>query len=86
MKDDRTYIPLRAVGESMGAEVLWDAETECAYVNFTEDDAIAKLVKDISPVLLPLSETTQEIPALFRTITSILRTVPVLYIKATAIF
>ena len=54
MKDDRTYIPLRAVGESMGAEVLWDAETECAYVNFTEDDAIAKLVEDISPSVVAI--------------------------------
>ena len=54
MKNDRTYIPLRAVSESMGAEVLWDAETECAYVNFTEDDQIAKLVEDISPSVVAI--------------------------------
>ena len=54
MKNDRTYIPLRAVSESMGAEVLWDAETECAYVNFTEDDQIAKLVENVSPSVVAI--------------------------------
>ncbi len=54
MKNDRTYIPLRAVSESMGAEVLWDAETECAYVNFTEDDQITKLVEEISPSVVAI--------------------------------
>ena len=47
--NDRTYIPLRAVSEAMGAEVLWDDANQCAYVNFSEEDAIAKLVEDVSP-------------------------------------
>lgn len=29
----RTYIPLRAAAESMGAEVIWDNNTSTAYIN-----------------------------------------------------
>lgn len=64
MKDGRTYIPLRAVSESMGAEVIWDPETECAYVNFTEDDAIAKLVEDISPSVVAIIGNSNDSSAL----------------------
>lgn len=49
IQDGSTYIPLRAVSEAMGAEVEWDAKTRSAYVSFTEDDAIAQLVADVSP-------------------------------------
>lgn len=48
LSNDRTYIPLRAVGEAMGAEVLWDDASKSAYITFTEDDAIAKIVEDVS--------------------------------------
>lgn len=44
-----TYIPLRAVAESMGAEVEWDGASMSAFVSFGEDDAVAKLVEDLSP-------------------------------------
>lgn len=54
IKDGSTYIPLRAVSESMGAEVQWDAKTRSAYVSFTEDDAIAQIVSDISPSVVTI--------------------------------
>ena len=49
LENDRIYIPLRAVGESMGASVSWDAGTKSAFITFTEDDAIAKIVENASP-------------------------------------
>jgi len=54
LQNDRTYIPLRAVSEAMGAEVSWDGQSRSAYVSFTEDDAIAQLVSDISPSVVTI--------------------------------
>ena len=54
IQDGSTYIPLRAVSETMGAEVTWDAKTRSAYVSFTEDDAIAQLVEDVSPSVVTI--------------------------------
>ncbi|MCX7715455.1 MAG: trypsin-like peptidase domain-containing protein [Clostridia bacterium] len=48
LKDDKTYIPLRAVSEAMGAEVSWDSERNAAYVSFSEDESTPKLIKDVS--------------------------------------
>ena len=39
MHNDRTYIPLRAVSEALGANVAWDAAANSAFVSFNEDDA-----------------------------------------------
>ena len=54
LENDRTYIPLRAVGESMGASVSWDDGTKSAYITFTEDDAIAKIVENTSPSVVTI--------------------------------
>ncbi len=54
LENDRTYIPLRAVGESMGASVNWDADSRSAYITFTEDDAIAKIVENTSPCVVTI--------------------------------
>ena len=54
MSNDRTYIPLRAVGEAMGATVQWDESTNSAFITFTEDDAIAKIVSDVSPSVVTI--------------------------------
>lgn len=54
IKDDLTYIPLRAVSEAMGAEVSWDGDQYSAYVNFTEDDQIARIVEDVSPSVVAI--------------------------------
>lgn len=51
---DRTYVPLRVVSETMGATVDWDASSSSAYVTFTEDDAIARIVSDISPCVVTI--------------------------------
>ncbi len=54
LQDGRTYVPLRAVSESLGAQVDWDQETFSAHINFTEDDTIAKIVEDVSPSVVTI--------------------------------
>lgn len=52
--NDRTYVPIRAVSEAMGADVKWDDVSRSAYITFTEDDAIAKIVSDVSPSVVAI--------------------------------
>lgn len=54
LSNDRTYISLRAVSEAMGAEVSWDDATKSAYVSFSEDDAVAQIVADVSPSVVAI--------------------------------
>ncbi|MBE6705040.1 MAG: trypsin-like serine protease [Ruminococcaceae bacterium] len=54
MKDDRIYVPLRAVNESLGAEVSWDGDARVAYVDFTEEDQTAMLVEEVSPCVVAI--------------------------------
>ncbi len=54
LQNDRTYVPLRAVSEAMGAQVSWDGDTQSAYVNFSEDDALPKLIEDVSPSVVAI--------------------------------
>ena len=56
------YLPLRAIGEAVGARVLWDKESETAII--TEGG---------SDVLLPVNEKTEAQPGL-RTIKNLLKT------------
>ena len=42
--NDRVYVPLRAVSESMGAEVTWDNATRSAYVEQKEESAVINTV------------------------------------------
>ena len=52
--NDYTYVPLRAVSEALGAVVNWDAATQSAYITFSEDDAVAKIVSDVSPSVVTI--------------------------------
>lgn len=54
LKNDQTYIPLRAVSESLGAKVIWDETTSSAYISFSEDDMIAKVVENTSPSVVTI--------------------------------
>lgn len=54
MKDNLTYIPLRAVSEALGADVVWNGEANSAYITFAEDDAIAQIVANISPSVVTI--------------------------------
>ncbi len=54
MQDDRTYVPVRALCEAMGATVSWDDASNSAFVTFTEEDAISKIVSDISPSVVTI--------------------------------
>ncbi|MBQ6530156.1 MAG: copper amine oxidase N-terminal domain-containing protein, partial [Clostridia bacterium] len=31
--NERTYVPLRYIGESLGKEVIWDGDTSTIYIN-----------------------------------------------------
>ena len=52
--NDRTYVPLRAVSEATGAEVSWDEKSRSAFVNFSEDGTVAKLVEQVSPSVVTI--------------------------------
>ena len=54
LEDGTTYIPLRAVSEAMGADVVWDGASRSVFVSFTEDDALAKLVEDVGPSVVSI--------------------------------
>lgn len=46
--NDRVYVPLRAVSESMGARVSWDNNTRSAIVEQTEDDVVINTIAKAS--------------------------------------
>ncbi|MBE7012980.1 MAG: trypsin-like serine protease [Ruminococcaceae bacterium] len=48
VKDGSSYMPLRAVGEALGAQVQWDDESRSVFITLSEDDAVAKVVADVS--------------------------------------
>lgn len=54
LNGDLTFVPLRAVSEALGAKVEWDGNTNSAYVTFTEEDVIARIVEDVSPSVVTI--------------------------------
>lgn len=57
--DDRIYVPLRAVAESMGADVDWSDSEYAAFIEMSEDDKVTKVVEDISPSVVALAGSYQ---------------------------
>lgn len=53
MINDRTYVPLRAVFETAGADVSWNEETQTAAVNIpgsiSDDNLIPEVIAQVSP-------------------------------------
>lgn len=51
--DDKTYVPLRGVFETVGADVSWDEETQTAGINMSnslsDDELIPSVIEDASP-------------------------------------
>ncbi|MBR5518234.1 MAG: trypsin-like peptidase domain-containing protein [Clostridia bacterium] len=54
LESGTTYVPIRALSEALGANVQWDNETQSVFVNFTEEDAIAKVVENASPSVVTI--------------------------------
>lgn len=54
LSENRTYVPLRAVSEALGAEVEWDDASRSVYITFKDDDIIANVVKNASPSVVTI--------------------------------
>lgn len=52
--NDRVYIPLRAVAESMGAEVDWSEAENAAFIETSDSGLTAKVVEKVSPSVVAL--------------------------------
>lgn len=52
--NDLTYIPLRAVGESLGAAVAWNADTRSVTVTSDEDTLTAQVITEASPSVVAI--------------------------------
>lgn len=54
LSNDRTYLPVRAVGEAMGADVVWDEQSRSVFISFTEEDMVSKIVETVSPSVVTI--------------------------------
>lgn len=53
MIDGSIYVPVRAVSESMGADVQWDAQSKTAFVSLPNtDELIPEVIKSVSPCVV----------------------------------
>lgn len=55
--NDRVYVPLRAVSESLGAEVSWDNDTRSAIVEQTEEDLVINAIATASESVVAIVGT-----------------------------
>ncbi len=54
LENGTTYVPVRAVSEALGADVIWEQETQTVFVNYNEEDTIAKVVENVSPSVVTI--------------------------------
>ena len=55
MKDDRVYVPLRAVSDYMGADVSWDQAARTASIDFVRaDNDVSQMLADVSPSVVAI--------------------------------
>lgn len=52
--NNSVYVPLRAVGENIGADILWDDTTKSAHVYFSEDTIIPAIAEQVSPSVVAI--------------------------------
>lgn len=52
--DGSVYVPLRAVGERMGADVEWNDLTKSAYIYFSEQNMISSVAQQVSPSVVAI--------------------------------
>lgn len=57
----RVLVPLRAIGETMGAEVIWDAVTK--KVTLTKDESVVELTVDSNKAFVDYEEYELDVPA-----------------------
>lgn len=55
--NDRVYVPLRAVSESLGATVSWDNNTRSAIVEQTEEDIVMNTIENVSSSIVAIVGT-----------------------------
>ena len=53
--NDMTYVPLRAVGEALGATVSWDQNTKSAYVDMSEEDIVPNVIASVSDSVVAIA-------------------------------
>lgn len=61
IKNDRTLVPIRAISESLKADVQWDEETKT--VTITKDGVVIKLVLDSDTAIINGEEVKLDAPA-----------------------
>ena len=52
--DGSVYVPLRAVGEEMGADVNWDNASKSAHIFFSEENMISAIAQRVSPSVVAI--------------------------------
>lgn len=52
--DGSVYVPLRSVGERMGADVEWNDSTKSAHIFFSEENMISAVAQQVSPSVVAI--------------------------------